>query len=640
MKGFGHELRGQEEAGRMLAEYVDKDFRLTKAGITQVKEKFVQPVYVHGVGCGKSALLGRGLSLLKKYCRNKDLSQLLEDNRHPLAIHISFNSKTPFSHVHEKNVHLAVIRRILASCLGLDWDSAIQLPLSESLRINDCVRALMVYHRTVHGMKSDQMLFVYLGIDEINHLVYYPEPEPGTVVKPDINSLKRVARAVQSVSPTNGFVSTLLAGTNFVDMTKSFLGSGIDPFNLKMTSLSKLAIESMLISDAGVSQKYIDNPRFQKLLRGIGPVMRAVGIAVSKLDYEYSESSIAAAESSVRVYLAGKREILNAAETQSLFGFVLTGRTVRPIEPICENSLFTFDNLQNAGTINLVHCMDDMYSVSMSRIMLDSFLESVNGRGYLADSARRLFGFIDSNGPDSFEKFVAHFYGMKKEVYSKTYFPSGTVPLRSFYAGALIGDGMLDQEVHLKPTASVSPEYVDGVMWLQGERYPETAEPIQTSRHLKNGGVLLNSKGAAIDVLASHSIRDIEDGSSVWKEGVTAYAVKHTIVGGEKLTNNDITADREKALKALSASANHSKALVTMVHFSNRELSEELHNITKWKPEMRRSVVVCRSNIESVVGPMFGRMLISKGFYGIGKESSKSKSFSTLAIAVMSRVLR
>jgi hypothetical protein len=50
--GGGCGLRGQEEAGRMLAEYVDEDFRLIRAGLTEVKEKFMQPLCVHGVGCG------------------------------------------------------------------------------------------------------------------------------------------------------------------------------------------------------------------------------------------------------------------------------------------------------------------------------------------------------------------------------------------------------------------------------------------------------------------------------------------------------------------------------------------------------------------------------------------------------------
>ena len=87
MRGFGYELRGQEEAGSMLAEYVDEAFRLEQAGLRSVKEEFKQPVCVHGVGCGKSALLSHGLSLHQKHCAN--------------------------------------IRRILASCLDLIWDDAL-----------------------------------------------------------------------------------------------------------------------------------------------------------------------------------------------------------------------------------------------------------------------------------------------------------------------------------------------------------------------------------------------------------------------------------------------------------------------------------------------------------------------------------
>ena len=126
---------------------------------------------------------------------------------------------------------------------------------------------------------------------------------------------------------------------------------------------------------------------------------------------------------------------------------------------------------------------------------------------------------------------------------------------------------------------------------------------------------MLNSKGAAIDVLVCENVRDTSV-SSHWQEGTIAYAVKHTIVGRKELSYDDVSADFDKANEALSASTNHSKALVTMVHFSNRELSEELRDVKKWKPEWRRSVVIGRHNIESVVGPMFGRLLTSKGLYG------------------------
>ena len=334
----------------MLAEYVDEAFRLEQAGLTSVKEKFKQPVCVHGVGCGKSALLSHGLSLHQKHCANKDLLEILKDENFPLAIHISFNVKTSFSHEHETKIDLAVIRRILASCLGLNWHAALDLPLSESLRVEDCLCALMTYHRTENGMKEDQKLFMYLGIDEIGELVRYS----GGGAKPDITSLMGVARALRSLSPPNGFVSTLLAGTHFADMTESFLRTGIKPLNLKLTRLSEEAIDSMLLSDARVNQEYINNPKFQELQRDIGPDMRAIGIAISKLEYEYNPRSIDSARIAVKNYLHSNRMQLSVKDIHALYGLVLTGSVVSPSTPLSEGSLITLDSLQNSGTVVLV----------------------------------------------------------------------------------------------------------------------------------------------------------------------------------------------------------------------------------------------------------------------------------------------
>jgi hypothetical protein len=639
VRGFGCELRGQEEAGRMLAEYVDEDFRLTQAGLTAVKEKFMQPVCVHGVGCGKSALLSHGLSLHKKHCKNKDLLELLKDENHPLAIHITFNSRTPLNYQYEANIGLAVVRRILATCLGLDWAVANVLPVRESLQVEDCLSAIAAYHRSVHGMKEGQKLFVYLGIDEINKLVPYSNGES----KPDLFSLKGVVRAVQSLSSPSEHVSTLLAGTHYADMQESFLGSGIRPLNLTLTRLSDEAIESVLLNDAGVSQKYIDDPNFQELLRGIGPVMRAIGIAVSKLDYEYNPRSITAAEIAVTHYLASCQQHLSTNDRCALYGLVLTGRLVSPSATLSEDSLVTIDCLQNSGTVVLVPShWSDLHSVFMSRLMLESFFRVDYGHA-VVKSAERLLGFIDSRGPDSFEKFVAHFHGMKKALLLKSssvQSPVDGVPIASFFSGALIGEGLLKQEVQLK-RASVALKFPDGVMWCQGTRYPETAESESVAGHLENGGVVLNSKGAAADVLVCENVRDAN--SFDWQDGITVFAVKRSAVGNEKLTLNDITADHNKAVKVLGASKKHSKALVTMVHFSNREISKELCDVSNWKPEWRRSIIVGRNNIESVVGPFFGRLLVGKGFYGIGGGTSV-KSFSTLSrarpVAWMIRLFR
>jgi hypothetical protein len=488
-------------------------------------------------------------------------------------------------------------------------------------------------------MKEGQKLFVYLGIDEMNMLVRYSNGKS----KPGIFSLKGVVRAVQSLSSPSEHVSTLLAGTHYADMQESFLGSGIKPLNLTLTRLSDEAIESMLLNDARVSQKYIDDPNFQELLRGIGPVMRPIGIAISKLEYQYNEQSITKAHDAVRHYLEMCSVVLSASETQSLFRFVLTGRLAGPKDAICEGSLITLDDLQNSGTISLIPDTYKTVSVFISRLTLNSYLAGEHGHGYFADSARRLLGYIDTHGSDSFEKFAAHFHAMKKAAFlakSPVLTPVDGVAVASFFSGALIGKGLLKQELRLKHS-SVPLSLPDGVMWWQGKCYPETSESESVSGHLENGGVVLNSKGAAADVLVREDVRDAN--SSDWQEGITVYAMKHSIVGNEKLTLDDITADHNNVVKVLGASKKHSKALVTMVHFCNREISKELCDITNWKPEWRRSIIVGRSNIESVVGPFFGRLLTGKGFYGSGG-GTRVKSFSTLSrarpVAWMIRLFR
>jgi hypothetical protein len=626
VRGFGSELHGQEEAGQTLAAYVDELHRLKQARHHCVKEDFKHPLCVDGVGCGKSVLLSHGLSMHKKHCKNRDLLELLKDEHHPLAIHITFSAKTSFNYEHETNIRWAVIRRILASCLDLEWGVARDLPLGELLLVDDCLRAIVDYHKVVHGMKMKQGVFVYLGIDEINQLVRYPSSGPMS----DITCLRDLTKATRTLSVPSGFVSTLLAGTHYTDSKQSFRGQGIMPLYLKITRLSDVAIESMLLTDAGLSQKYINNPKFQELLRDIGPAMRAIGIAVNKLEYEYNPQSIDSAKIAVLEYLKSNRMPLSVKDMHALIGLVLTGRPVVPHATLSQDSLITLDSLQNSGTVVLNRTQDIItFSVFMSRLMLESFLYCE--RDDIVDSANRLLCFIDSPGPASFEKFVAHFYSLKKAVLlSLVRSPVGDIPFAAFFSGALIGDGVLRQELQLKPP-SIPPDFPDGVLSWQREHYPDAAEPRSVAGHLKNGGVVLNSKGAAANIVVCENIR--ASCISNWQKGVTVIATKQAEVGNEELTLAEITTDHDKLVEVFSASKNHSKALVTVIHFSNRELAKELHDVRKWKPGLGRSVVVGRSNIESVVGPMFGRMLTSKAFCGIGG-GSKGKPFSTLARAV------
>jgi len=647
--GFGSQLRDQETAGRMLAKYADNAYALSKAGDTKVKENFLQPVCVHGVGFGKSALLSQGLELHKQHCQNKDLLELLKDENHPLAIHITFNSDTSYKLDLERNVELAVVRRVLASCLDLKWNDVLNFPLSDTLTINQCVEAIMAYHKKVCGMRNDQKVFIYLGIDEINQLIYYSNH------KSDTNLLRNLAKAVQSLHSSNGFVSTLFAGTHFADMKRSFLGSGIDPLNLELTRLSDETIESMLVQDAGVSQHYIQHPYFQKLVEDIGFRMRAIGVAVQELEYEFNEQSIMNAKSAVSSYLEFKNQtVLSNKELQVVIGLVMTGKSVEDTSvPIFEGTSITLDGVQNLGMVYLVPHPDGGHSVFMSRITLEAFLRRFGLDMDLVTSAQTLFGFIDTHGPDAFEKFVAHFHGFKKAVFVKS-LPVGSgdtgVSIDSFYSGALIGSNLLQLELQLKP-ASFPLNCPNGVMWLTRGRYPpeaktELSNSENVANHLRNGGVVVNSKGAAIDVLAGENIR--QKNSREWQNGVIAYGMKHTTIGDTKLKGDEVIDDYNKAKTVLENGTNHSKDKVIMVHFSNRELSEKFNgqclkklnesakeqiNTLDLTSMLPTSIFVHRGNIEHVVGPMFGRLLTSKGFY-MRAENMKKMPFSTFARAI------
>lgn len=605
-----------------MSQYVDEEYRLIHSGKYLLKEDVRQLVCVHGVGCGKSTLVSNGLTLLKKHCRNEELKEILSDEKHSLAIHITFNIDMPFSHAHETSMDLAVIRRVLASCLGLDWNTAINLPLG-NLRISDCIGAIVSYHKAVNGVSDEQGMFVYLGIDEVNKLVN------GQL--DDIATLKNLIQVVQRLSSHQCFVSTLLAGTHVIALSHSFLSSGIYPLWVNLARLSEEAQESMLVTDAGVSQKYIDNPKFQKLLRDIGPVsMRAIGIAVSQLEYVYSEESIASARTAARDYLRLTTSGLSYPEIQSLLGLVLTGRTVHPFETLGKDSAIFLDELQNCGTVHLIPTPDILeLSVSISRIMLEDYLKAVTFDSYLVVAAKILLCCLDHPRPDSLAKFVAYLHRLKKTVFYETHRSTSarTVALTTLFPEALMHPELEKQTLLLSRASSVGLKCADKILSSAGLQDSDGVEP-----NISNiDGKQLNAKGAAMNILTCEKVRNFGDYD--WKKVVIAYSVKQTNIDDMKqLSSDEITDDIDKAVAALSKSKSHSKSQMIMVHFTNRELSREVTDVSKWPPSWQRSIIVGHNNLEGVVGPLFARMLTSKAFHGNGKGNGPaSKSFSTLA---------
>jgi hypothetical protein len=81
----------------------------------------------------------------------------------------------------------------------MSWDDARLLKLSESMHVEDCLRAIIAYHTSINGMRDEQKNVFVLGIDEINQLVFSRD---GGVC--EISALKALTRALQSLSPPSG----------------------------------------------------------------------------------------------------------------------------------------------------------------------------------------------------------------------------------------------------------------------------------------------------------------------------------------------------------------------------------------------------------------------------------------------------
>lgn len=402
-----------------------------------------------GVGYGKSTLVCNALPLLREHCTNEAVKAMLNESRFPLAIHLTFSTKrTDFNPEIEKSIPHAVIRRMLCHCLpDLSWNTALRLPLSDFLQVEDCLGALVAYHREVCGLRPDQEVFVYLGVDEINKL-FVNTTNGG---KRDLWRVKKLCSTLKGLSDRGNFyVATLMAGTHLCDTAESFLGPGITPEWVPLTPLSPQAVIAMLKSDAGITEDYFRNDKFIRLLEDIGPVMRGLGVAVQALSNKMSVAAVDDARRAAEAYLAGKLTSLKPRDADALIGLVVSGYPVASNGRVCNDSEFTLDDLQNAGTIYLVPSPDSFneYRVDMSRLAFNALLAGGYGRTRRGAAAAMLLGCLDSRDWSSFKKFVALQHFLKKEVFNERS-EVGFVKLSTFFSGAAVGDKLQSQLLKL-----------------------------------------------------------------------------------------------------------------------------------------------------------------------------------------------
>lgn len=621
--GFGSHMIGREEVAQALAQHADKLFVASLDESTRrVKEKFPQAVCVAGVGAGKTRFICSGLQAMQQHCEDEGLRALLKAENFPLPVHITFNSDTPYGGAWEENMELAVSRRIICAVTGMSWAQARLLSLSDKLKIPECLAAVTTYHKYTHHLPSDSQCLVYLAVDEVNKLIDRTQKSSDIALAP----LRSLVHALKGLYTPAFHVVSLMAGTHYSDMKTGFLGSGVVQLELPLFHLSPAQI-AVALQDAGVNKAYLEDEEFRSLLIDIGPILRAVGVAVAALQFQYCKDSIRNARHAAYQYLHGKEETLSAQDVEALLQSTFAGLCCDRNHLLHPASAYTLDALESAGTVQLVAAPDDgLVQVYIPLLTMKVWLS--RHPSVIAEFAEQLLRYSLTCGADAFEKFVALFHAVKLDVLRQRDVP-GTrivdgqrrVPLRFFYSGAFLSEDLRRVSLLLRTDVRFSPD--DVVLWHKGKRFPESEAPQILQDYITSGGVMVNSKGAGVDVLFSSEI--VDDGALAEvtvQRAVFAVAAKHTI-DETVLSISDIEEDTTKAAAKVRSSAAYASTALIVAHVSNRVAPTDQLLREKYKS---RTVVVGATRLSGLVGPVLGRLLADRSLY-----TSRVRQFSTLS---------
>jgi hypothetical protein len=203
----------------------------------------------------------------------------------------------------------------------------------------DCLRVVASYHRSVHGLGDDQLLFIYLAVDEINEVIMFNrDSSTNNKLVADNQHLESLAKAMRSLSSPFIYVLSLLAGTHVQDIHVSLLDSSTNTVNLKINRLSDEETEEVLCEQL---------------------------VLLLVIDYNFNEYFIPKAKYGAEEYLHSKSKSLTEVETIALPGAVLIGQEVLPeVFAKCWNCYF-------ASIIILYH-RPKLVQVFIPRLMFDS----------------------------------------------------------------------------------------------------------------------------------------------------------------------------------------------------------------------------------------------------------------------------
>ena len=646
--GFGGVLRGREGLQRMMAAEADKQAALRARKRWLSKEETRQVICLWGVGTGKSRLLAAGLESHKRYCVDPTLATMLSDEKLHLQIQLSFNSRTSYTPAEGTNGNTLISRRLIAAVTGLPWGDALQLPLSDALTASTCLTAIARQHRVAQHLNPDVPIFIFVGVDEVNKLMEQTVYDRSVIAR----QVAEVLRTLRELD--NMFVATAMAGTHVMDISDSFLGSGIHSISLPYSPLSKEVIKQILVEDAGVSAQYMEHADFQQVLLNTHPVLRPLGEAVACLPILYDAHSVRDAQLSAVKYFSNKTGTTYPAELERVLEAALTGELFSELDigrPLAPGSSLSLDSLQNRGALQMMPASDSVnlevsvpqYQVSLPMYQAQAWARKLTGPYHYA--VKELLKGAKGTDFISFKLLTARWLCMKFTALRRV--GNTEFTMDELFPTAISTPDLVGKRFRIPAaTPLVSP---DDVMWLGGgKRFPPSSatHPAEVYRFLEQGGLLVNAPGALTDVLAF--VESYDEEAAAWVPSLVGIAPKHTLRGMTKLSLKDVNTDQEKVLAtSLVLQAPHNTRTCTTVSFSNRELTvtdKEGNKGEKTKLSYEQvvplfqlgrkaSVIVEHTSIGRIVGPVLSNLLSA--------HRAPARHFSTLSAArVLMTVVR
>jgi hypothetical protein len=544
-------------------------------------------------------MLDRHLESLREKCRNKDMLELLVDDRKPLVLSVTFNSEFTFeSRERDDPPELMVARRLLASYFKIDW-LIHKYSLLSSSGPGVLIKTLKViarHHKRTHGLNESTQIAILINVDELNQISKILDIDVDSsshslsqqIVREIVNALRGLCMSgIDGPSP----VFPLLAGTAYKHFVDSLSGSGIAFMHQSMPILSSDQVLEAL-RGCGVPEEYLRNRDFLRLLDESGGVPRVIRMILEKLTLEYDPSRIEDGRNNAFQYLK-ERYFLKEEDIVGLLPSVVLGKAC-DLSSAIPGSKLIYEDLQRNGVV-WMKPFGNMYQATMPLLSLRAFCEK-NSDHPDVRRVMELLNLLDNTSWSEFEHLCARFSGYKMSHLALLGYPG--VTMRHFY-----GVDMAPDVAKLVIELSSSKEYEAEVLKAIDKRqsFPmkkETSSPkakINANASLESllsGKVIVNLKGAPVDCVM---VDPLQSGGML----VRALCISHT-TDDLMLNQKKLDQDHTNAMNAVRGSALLSKEKCITVHLSNRKLHKNLL-------PTKDSIVIGQDNLCAFFGPVLSR---------------------------------